>query len=240
MSKETGTDHVMPEDKWAFDDEVTDVFDDMLARSIPQYDVMRELTFQLAAHFQQDKTDILDMGCSRGEAVAALIDKFGASNRFTGIDVSEPMLKAATDRFQGYINCGVVDIRHCDLRTDFPNVSASVVLCVLTLQFTPIEYRLRIIQDIYDHLVPGGALLLVEKVLGASARIDTLMVDEYLLMKSTQGYSRDEIDRKRLSLEGVLVPVTARMNEEFLQSAGFREIDCYWRWLNFMGWLAVR
>ena len=54
------------------------------------------------------------------------------------------------------------------------------------------------------------------------------------------GYSAEEIERKRLSLEGVLVPVTARMNEDLLRSAGFDQVDCFWRWANFAGWLAIR
>jgi tRNA (cmo5U34)-methyltransferase len=54
------------------------------------------------------------------------------------------------------------------------------------------------------------------------------------------GYSQDEIERKRLSLEGALVPLTARFNEELLRGAGFDQVDCFWRWSNFAGWLAIR
>ena len=50
----------------------------------------------------------------------------------------------------------------------------------------------------------------------------------------------DDIDRKALSLEGVLVPVTAKWNEELLQMAGFRQVDCFWRWMNFAGWIAIK
>ena len=234
------TDQTLPQGKWQFDHDVTDAFDDMLARSIPQYDVMRKACFDLACAYRQPKTDIVDLGCSRGEAMAALIDQFGATNRFIGVEVSPPMLAAARARFQGYIDVGVVSIRDLDLRTDFPNVSASVTLCVLTLQFTPIEYRLRIMSDIYRHLLPGGALLLVEKVIGATADLDSQMVDIYYKLKARNGYSQEQIERKRLSLEGVLVPVTARWNEEMLAVTGFRQIDSFWRWMNFAGWIAVK
>lgn len=33
---------------------------------------------------------------------------------------------------------------------------------------------------------------------------------------------------------------TAKWNEELLQMSGFREIDCFWRWVNFAGWIAVK
>lgn len=131
-----------------------------------------------------------------------------------GIDVSQPMIDAAKDRFKREVERGVVKIDNFDLRAGFPPVLASVTLCVLTLQFTPIEYRLRIMQDIYDHIMPGGALILVEKVIGGSAKLNASMVDIYYDLKSRNGYSQEQIERKRLSLEGVLVPMTAKWKKK--------------------------
>jgi tRNA (cmo5U34)-methyltransferase len=66
------------------------------------------------------------------------------------------------------------------------------------------------------------------------------MVKLYYQLKAQNGYSQDQIERKRLSLEGVLVPMTAGWNEEMLQMSGFRQVDCFWRWCNFAGWIAVK
>lgn len=233
-------DNVLPQTKWQFDESVTDAFDNMLERSIPQYSVMRQACFDLACLYAKRKTDIVDLGCSRGEAMARLIDRFGINNRFIGVEVSDPMLQAARARFQGLIDCGVVDIRELDLREGYPPCLASVTLCILTLQFTPIEHRLRIVQDIYDHTTEGGALILVEKVIGSSANLDKTFVNVYYDLKAQNGYSQEQIERKRLSLEGVLVPVTARWNEEMLSMCGFKQVDSFWRWMNFSGWIAIK
>lgn len=233
-------DTTMPGRKWEFDPDVTACFDNMLERSIPQYTIMRKACFDLAKKFAKDRTAIVDMGCSRGEAIAPLVDMFGVRNKFIGIECSRPMADAAKERFAGYINVGVVDIRESDLRGDFPEVEASVVLSVLTLQFTPIEYRQQIIQRVFDHIIPGGAFILVEKILGGSSALDSIMVEIYYDLKRDNGYSQDQIERKRLSLEGVLVPVTARWNEDMLRTAGFRSVDCFWRWMNFAGWIAIK
>jgi tRNA (cmo5U34)-methyltransferase len=230
----------MPINKWQFDEEVTDVFDNMLGRSIPQYDVMRSTCFELAVQFQLKGKDIVDIGCARGEAIANLIDRFGSQNRFIGLEISESMIKSARKRFKGYINTNIVDIRKHDLRHKLPKFSACVIMSVLTIQFTPIEHRQRIIQDIYDNLIEKGAFIFVEKVLGANSYIDNVFVENYLSLKSKNGYSQDQIERKKLSLEGVLVPVTAKWNEELLKMAGFKSIDCFWRWLNFAGWIAIK
>jgi tRNA (cmo5U34)-methyltransferase len=185
---------------------------------------------------------VLDIGTSRGEALQPLVNKQGARCRYVGLEVSKPMLKAARERFADYIDAGVVEIRDWDLRDGIPVdiVPPVVVQSVLTLQFTPIEWRQRLVQQIHDVLAAGGALILVEKVLGATARIDTLLGERYLEMKRAAGYSEEEIQRKRLALEGSLVPVTAAWDEELLRQAGFAEVDCVWRAWNFCAWLAVR
>jgi tRNA (cmo5U34)-methyltransferase len=227
--------HATP--RWEFDEEVTRVFDNMLARSIPQYDVMRQVVLDLAMRYAKDGTDIVDLGCSRGEAMGQLEEQLGERCNFIGVEVSKPMLEASRDRFKDKSHVAVYDF---DLRKGYPQVRASVTLAVLVVQFTPIEYRQRIVRDIYRHTLPGGCCVLVEKVLGATAELDRVMVETYLESKAHNGYDADQIERKRLSLEGVLVPVTARWNEELLTSAGFRDVDCVWRWHNFAAWLAVK
>ena len=84
-----------------------------------------------------------------------------------------------------------------------------MILSVLTLIFVPIECRQSLLSKVYRALLPGGALIVVEKVLGATAEIDELMVRLYYDKKRESGYTQEQIERKRLSLQGVLVPVTA-------------------------------
>ena len=233
-------DHVMPSGPWQFDQQVTDVFDDMLQRSIPQYNAMRMVVFEVASRFVQPGTAIIDMGCSRGEALLPFVSNFRQANDYIGLEISEPMIEAARGKFARHPNGERVTVQRADLRHEFPGVTSCVVLSVLTLQFTPIEYRQRIIRRVFNSLAPGGAFILVEKILGATSELDDAFVDLFLRIKKKNGYSEAEIDRKRLSLEGVLVPVTARWNEDLLHEEGFRSVDCFWRHLNFAGWIAVK
>ena len=233
-------DHVMPKGPWQFDREVTAAFDDMLQRSIPQYNAMRVATFEVGRRFVQPGTAIIDMGCSRGEALVPFVSNFGKANDYIGLEVSEPMIEAAREKFANHPHGDRVTIQSTDLRQEFPTVTSSVVLSVLTLQFTPIEYRQRIIRRVFNSLAPGGAFILVEKVLGATSELDDAFVELFLAIKKQNGYSEAEIDRKRMSLEGVLVPVTARWNEDLLHEEGFRSVDCFWRHLNFAGWVGVK
>ena len=234
------TGYAPPPGEWAFDEEVTRVFDDMLRRSIPQYDTMRRACFSLGQRFVRPGAAVVDLGCSRGEALAPYVERFGPANRYVGVEVSEPMLAAARERFSRERQAGVVEIASCDLRTGYPDTYACLTLCVLTLQFTPLEHRPYILQRIADHTLKGGALLLVEKVLGGTAPLDEKLVGAYYDLKREHGYTQEEIDRKRLALEGKLVPVTAAWNEDLLRRAGFAQVECFWRLYNFAGWLAIK
>jgi tRNA (cmo5U34)-methyltransferase len=227
-------------ERWQFDRNVTDVFENMLARSIPEYSTMRALVFDLGAMLVQPGTAIIDIGCSKGDALAPFVQQFGMANSYIGVELSETMLEAARCRFAALIDQGIVDIRRLDLRAEYPPEMASLTLAVLTIQFTPIEYRQRIMQRIAGHTVHGGGVILVEKVLGSSAQFEELFTRRYYALKAVNGYTAEQIERKRLALEGVLVPVAARWNEDLLREAGFNQVECFWRWCNFAGWIAIK
>ena len=247
------TDKVEPKGAWVFDDAVAASFDYMLERSIPQYEVMRQAVTGLGCRFM-DAVDgrgaVIDMGCSRGAALAPFVERYAETGRFYGFEVSRPMLAEARRLFAEEIDRNVVSVQAVDLRRRWPDLRDGhapspcipnvLTLCVLTLQFIPMEYRQRLLSDMFNTLAPGGAFVLVEKVLGATGEVDDLFRDRYYQLKREHGYSQESIDRKRLSLEGVLVPVTAEWNEGLLRQTGFRQVDCFWRWMNFAAWVAVK
>lgn len=229
------------EGKWEFDEEVSSVFTDMLTRSIPNYDVMRTLSYLVGRNFLRGGT-VIDIGCSNGLA-SELFVKNILDERFIMCDVSEPMLDACRERYEKEITVeGRVVVCINDLRYSLPPHQGDIDLIIscLTIQFTPIEYRQNILSRIYSTIRQGGALLIVEKVLGNSAEIDNIFVDEYYGIKRENEYTEEQIKNKRKSLEGVLVPLTSSFNEHLLSQAGFSKVDCFWRSLNFAGWIAIK
>ena len=53
-------DNVKPGEKWEFNDEVARCFKNMLERSIPDYQSMRALSYELGTRFVQPDTLIVD------------------------------------------------------------------------------------------------------------------------------------------------------------------------------------
>ena len=226
---------------WEFDEEVTRVFENMLTRSIPGYTSMREVVTAAAVQYAAGGGLIADLGLSLGNALLPIMRACRRQNTYEGYEISEPMLIAARETFRHFPDDATVTIHRHDLRDGVPvGEPWRVVLLVLTLMFVPVEYRQNILSGIYQRLSDGGALIIVEKVLADDAEINARLVDMYHDYKRDHGYSDDAIDRKRLALEGVLVPLRGSENERILRSVGFTQVECIWRYLNFAGWLAVR
>jgi tRNA (cmo5U34)-methyltransferase len=232
-----GDGFVQPERGFRFDANVADGFDDMLSRSVPEYERMRDAVSRFGAPYAR-LGHVIDLGASRGEASARLMERVAyPRGPLVLVETSAPMRAALEARFGD--SAEILDL---DLRFGFPSLGtlkAGLVLAVLTLQFIPIERRLRVVTDARRVLREEGAMIVVEKVLGETAETDEALVAVHDETKLEAGYSREEIDRNLLALEGVLVPVTARWNEEMLRSAGFRTVECVWRYANFAAWLAL-
>lgn len=233
----------IPAGPWEFDQSVTSCFDDMLSRSIPQYDVMRSAVTGLARDYIAEGIHSLwDIGSSVGGTFQHIGAEHFPCVKFIGLEVSDSMYHEAEERFASVSNVsfvkasapsGIASLRQRSCRP-------TVITSILTLQFIPIEDRQAVVQEIYDSLAPGGAFLLVEKILGSTASIDRQMVEHYYSFKRSSGYTQEEIDRKRFSLRGTMVPITSAWNVDMLNRAGFDIVDCFWRWMNFTGWIAVK
>lgn len=230
-------DQIIYDKPFKFDELVSSCFGDMLKRSVPEHDTMRELVSIVGERYIKPNTTVVDVGCSWGDAVLPFVEKHNSECSFSLYDTSESMLSVCNDRYDPIES---VKVRYHDICDGIDDRNVSLILSVLTVQFTPIERRHSILRSFYDSLNDGGALIYVEKVLGDTTDIDSVLVDSYYEMKSNNGYTKEQIESKRLSLEGVLVPITAKWNEDLLRKSGFSQVDCFWRSLNFAGWIAVK
>lgn len=232
-----------PQD-FAFDERVAEVFDDMVARSVPFYHEIQRIQADLVMDFLPGEAGLVcDLGCSTGTSIDYLRrhERCPASTCFVGFDNSQPMLDKADVKLAEAIRAGRVMLEWADL-SDLPRLpSADVVILNWALQFVrPID-REALVKKIHDSLKPGGVLLLSEKVLANDPLFNRLYIDHYLHFKKSQsGYTDAENQRKREALENVLVPYRLDENFTLLERAGFRHRDVYFQWFNFVCMMAVK
>ena len=249
-----------------FDAEVVRVFPDMIDRSVPGYASIVRQTGLLAARFAQAGTALHDLGCSLGASAlsmrAALAsDDPRARTRecvIHGVDSSAAMIARAGElvaaeeaAFRAAHPAGGADgepgtwvapriaLHHADL-LERELEPCSVVAMNFTLQFVAPEARPTLLGRIARALVPGGVLILSEKLRFADPRIDALHVDMHHAFKRANGYSALEVARKRAALEHVLVPDTLETHAARLRAAGFARSSVWFQCFNFASLLAVR
>lgn len=219
---------------------VANVFDDMVNRSVPYYDEMQRMIGELAGDHAQPGTDVYDLGCSTGTTLIQMNPHVAEGVRFVGIDDSPQMLDkcAVKLREAGFIR--PYDLRVADISQGVEISNASVVVLCLTLQFIRPIYREKVLKSIIDGLVPGGVLLLVEKILAEDSRFNRDFIKYYYDMKRRHHYSEMEISQKREALENVLIPYKLSENILMLREAGFGHCEVFFKWYNFSGLVAVK
>ncbi len=220
-----------------FNHAVTEVFRDMISRSVPGYELLLRIIGLYANVFVQENSRVYDLGCSLGE-VSNLINEQASVNNFSivAIDNSPSMIE------QGRL--ARPDMTNIDWQCDdIQNIgieNASMVVLNLTLQFIDPAGRQALLKSIFDGLNPGGILVLSEKVKIDQAEDDQRMIQLHQAFKKMQGYSELEISQKRSALENVLVPDIESQLKARLIQAGFNEVYQCFRCFNFVSYLAIK
>jgi tRNA (cmo5U34)-methyltransferase len=217
-----------------FNETVVRVFDDMLNRSIPYYAEILLRQAQLTTCHYQPGTRIYDLGCSHGNFGIKLLNEMASTHfEMIAVDSSRPMLDRYEQRLKK-ANPTKPDIHLVhDHMQQVEIQHASVVIINFTLQFVPPEDRQSLVQRVFDGLLPGGILLLSEKIIHPAASLNALQQTFYYRFKAENGYSELEISRKRNALENVLIPESIEQHIERLQRSGFSTIDTWLKWFNF-------
>jgi tRNA (cmo5U34)-methyltransferase len=223
---------------FTFNEETASVFPDMLERSVPFYREIQRMLVELAGDFAVDDTNVCDVGCSTGTTLRAL-DALTQDVTLIGFDSSPAMLAEADAFLRGAVR-HPHELRCADLNQSLRIENASVVVMSLTLQFVRPLQRERVLREICEGVNHNGCLLLVEKVVAEESMLNRLYIQHYYEFKQRNGYSELEIARKREALENVLIPYRADENDAMLRAIGFRAVDVFFKWYNFVGLVAFK
>lgn len=225
---------------FAFDDNVADVFPDMIRRSVPGYETVVSLLGVLAKQYALVDTNVYDLGCSLGAATLSI----HRQTRTMGlthicVDNSEAMLKRCRSRLKRHMADADFHIVCEDIeKTEIKN--ASLVVVNFTLQFLTSESRLALLEKIYQGLLPGGILVLSEKLIFEHADENKLQIDWHHTFKSANGYSDLEISQKRAAIENVMIPDSLEVHQQRLHKAGFDSSYQWFQAFNFGSLVALK
>ena len=227
---------------FVFDERVVRVFPDMIRRSVPGYGLIIPVVGMLARRYAQDGSRLYDLGCSLGAVALAMSQAVRARDvEILAIDNSAAMIGRLREILAGGVPGAAIAIRPLCVDVAGSRIdNASVVVLNFTLQFVPEPSRLSLLQRIAAGLLPGGVLLLSEKVRFEAADEQALQTQWHHDFKRAQGYSELEISRKRDALEDIMKPDTLAQHRQRLQQAGFNRVYQWFQGFNFVSLLAFR
>jgi tRNA (cmo5U34)-methyltransferase len=233
--------HLSPGTAFEFNQEVADVFDDMVSRSVPFYDEIHRILLDIVDRACPELKRVYDLGCSTGTTISIISKHLatrGIQPGFIGIDNSESMLVKCREKIS---SAGVSDCTlHCQNIEDTDIHDADLVIMNYTLQFLDPENRLQMLKNIHNGLTEGGVFVLSEKIRVDDEHVQALLTELYYDFKRRNGYSELEIAQKREALENVLRPITPEEQLAALRDAGFTRVDMIFRWYNFASYIGIR
>ncbi|MBD1552760.1 carboxy-S-adenosyl-L-methionine synthase CmoA [Pseudomonas typographi] len=228
---------------FVFNEDVVRVFPDMIKRSVPGYPAIVENLGVLAAQFAQPDTVLYDLGASLGAVTQALRRHVTAPGcQVVAVDNAQAMasrcreyLKAQDSMCQELLPVQVLEADILELALQ----PASVVALNFTLQFIAPPLRQGLLERIRQALVPGGALLLSEKLRFTDPADQALLTDLHLAFKRANGYSELEIAQKRSAIENVMKPDSFEEHRARLLAAGFSRVVPWFQCINFASFIAL-
>lgn len=223
-----------------FDDRVAGVFNDMIKRSVPGYGQIINTLGDFATKCVVPNSRVYDLGCSLGAATLSVRRRLDGRNcTIVAVDNSQSMIERCQQNLNAYVSDTPVDLICADIR-DIDIQNASLVILNFTMQFLAPEDRQTLLKKIYDGLLPGGLLVLSEKLTFEDAPIQALLDELHLDFKRANGYSELEISQKRSSLEHVMKPDSLQQHEQRLNAQGFSHFSVWFQCFNFASMVAIK
>ena len=139
---------------FSFNEEVAEVFEDMIERSVPGYKTSQSIITLYAKNFYREDTNCYDIGCSLGASSFSILQ--GANRaKIIAIDKSAAMIDECERIFKNYENPNSLIFLNEDIMaSDLQN--ASVVVVNYLIQFLGLDERDILFKKIFNALIPNG------------------------------------------------------------------------------------
>jgi|DEB0MinimDraft_4_1074332.scaffolds.fasta_scaffold02673_11 tRNA (cmo5U34)-methyltransferase len=217
--------------RFSFSDH-SDNFDEHINKSIISYNNLVDMIITVSGFFIQDNTTVYDLGCSTGKILRKIKKASHANNvSYVGIDnetAFSPYWKEKDIEFK------IEDVRKLKFDSD-----VSLAVSTFTLQFLPTVDRVKLLKNIYDSLIPNGALILCEKTYSNDSMLQEVFTFANYDYKS-KFFRYDDIMFKEKELRASM---NIRSWDAILQEVekiGFKKYEVFWKAYNFVGVILVK
>lgn len=218
-------------------------FDDHIDKSIRGYSNLLEDVVSFSRYFVEDHTKVVDIGCSTGKLTKMIL----ANNpnrtyaQYVGVELAGGFYDDMDNRYKEVrkdFPSAILEFVRGDIRNyEFKN--CSLVTSIFTLQFMPKTDRQDVLNRVCSGLNEGGAFIFAEKLMCESAFFQELLTFNHYDFKR-KSFTPEEIMDKEKQLRDMLKPNTWSELQTMIYSAGFSDMQIFWRNHQFVGAIAIK
>lgn len=183
---------------------------------------------------------VLELACGPGLLAEAVLERY-PNVTLTGLDGSEAMLREAQKqlaRFEGRFKLSRFDLAAHHWRTPMPVYQA--IVSSLAIHHLDDDGKAHLFHDLYQMLLPGGALLIADILKPAGPRSTAYAADAYDAIVQEQAlaldgdtrafthFEQDQWNLFRYPDDAVDKPSTLLDQLKWLELAGFTQVDVFW------------
>lgn len=202
-------------------------YDGLIPRLIPHYHEQNEILLNLIPFDTDANLSVLDLGAGTG-ILSELILKSFPQSRVTAFDLSERMLELVSRKLSGFKDR--LEIKLGDFSTDNLGSDYDLIVSGLAIHHLDDDHKTALFRRLFESLNMGGTLLIRDCVKGATPSL----TEQYEKLWRAFMQANGEDDAKwfaRYLEEDTPSSVNAQLG--WLSEAGFVNIGCHWRYLNF-------
>ena len=172
--------------------------------------------------------EILDLGAGTGLFSEFVLQKY-PNAKITLVDLSQKMLDIAQKRFSSNKNINIIQ---GDFSTFKGEKLYNAVISSLAIHHLEDKTKVELYNTIFSLLKPDGIFINAEQVAGESEYFSRLYDQEWRRKVENSSLSREEIDAsyERIKLDK-RTPVSTQL--KWLKNAGFKEVDCLYKYYDF-------
>jgi len=178
--------------------------------------------------FRGEDPKILDIGSGTGLFSSIVLQKYPKAE-FTLIDLSDKMLKVASERFKGNLNFRYIV---ADYTKHNFNEKYDIIISALSIHHLSAVDKENFYHKCYDMLNDNGIFINADQVLSASPEIESMFSNLWREFVEQSGLTEDEIQNayERVSFDN---PSTLADQLKWLNNAGFKNADSIYKYYHF-------
>ncbi|MBD8003895.1 class I SAM-dependent methyltransferase [Bacillus sp. Sa1BUA2] len=172
---------------------------------------------------------ILDIGAGTGLFASFIKEKFPKAT-ITLIDISENMLEKARNRFKEEENIAYINADYSEYKFE---EKFDIIVSSLSIHHLTDEAKKKMFNNVYNLLTPKGIFVNADQVLGHTPFIDSMYKKDWNNKITMSGLTDSEIQaaHERTKLDRM---ATLDHQMKWLIDSGFQDVDCVYKYFNFV------